>query len=512
MYSTYYSIMSFVMLIVRYAASSLLCLSYTRSFLKEKNSGKVTFLVWNTLYMLGMIVLYFAFNTVNVFQNIVCLTARIVFLIILQRLLFCKGGAINWFTVFSFQVGSGLTISIISVVVYRYIGDLLFGWLVSLLEKAESDTGIISVGHWELSLFIIDLFVSVLAVAGHIVTLALYLKIIKKSFRKKDYRLQRNESVFLILPLVASLVISVTVRAMEYNEPGEVYSDIYDVVPVTKLFIPMTDILLLGSNVATVILFQSLVEYNEEKNKRDLLENQIVQMHGEIAEIQDIYADIRGLRHDMKNHIENISLYIKRTGTEDKQLSEYIGSMEKAVDRLDFSFDTGDPICDVIIHRKSGEAEKKGIRFKSDFAFPKTVKPYMEAENGVSEINESDFKTKKSGSVSDRLDPYDIGVILSNSLENAIEACEKAGEGAYIYVRSYVKGSLFFIETENSFSGEINFAGGSGLPLTSKEEGAHGYGLSNIERTAKKYMGDIDISVEERSGRSIFFLTVMLRL
>ena len=93
-----------------------------------------------------------------------------------------------------------------------------------------------------------------------------------------------------------------------------------------------------------------------------------------------------------------------------------------------------------------------------------------------------------------------------------MDACEKAGEGAYIFIGSYVKGSLFFIETENSFAGELSFGKGSELPLTTKEGEAHGYGLSNIERTAKKYMGDIDVSIEERNGKKVFLLTVMLHL
>lgn len=40
MYSGYYDILSYVMLFVRYAATSVLCLSYTRSFLKEKTAVK----------------------------------------------------------------------------------------------------------------------------------------------------------------------------------------------------------------------------------------------------------------------------------------------------------------------------------------------------------------------------------------------------------------------------------------------------------------------------------------
>ena len=62
------------------------------------------------------------------------------------------------------------------------------------------------------------------------------------------------------------------------------------------------------SSLANDILFQKMVQYHEENGKRTLLENQVRQMQKEIAEIQDIYTDMRGLRHDMRSHLANISL------------------------------------------------------------------------------------------------------------------------------------------------------------------------------------------------------------
>ncbi|MBD5115348.1 MAG: GHKL domain-containing protein [Ruminococcaceae bacterium] len=487
MYNTYYDyeILNAVMLIVRYAASSALCLSYTRSFLKEKNDRRYTFAVWHILYILGALTLYFAFNTVNVLQNIICTVLKIVFLMILQRLLFHNGGAINWFTVFSFLVGRTLTLSIIGVLVYRIMGDTHINILFGISEMVGMDSEQFLIEYGYTVLFVLYMITAVIAAIGFILMLKLYLSIIKKSFRKKDHRLQRKESVFLIFPLAASLCISITVRMMEYTDNSEIYSDIFDVVPITKFFIPFVDFLLLCTNIAVVILFQSLVEYNEEKNKRDLLESQIYRMESEIKEIQDIYSDIRGLRHDMKNHITDISMYVKKAlGKDDPIVESYIGKMTETVDRLDFSFNTGNPITDIIVHQKSQEAEKRGISFKSDFSFP----------------------------LKGNIDVYDVGIILNNALENAVEACENVNE-PYIFLRSYTKGNLFFIEAENNFSGEIELAEETGLPLTSKKKPeSHGLGLSNIRRTAEKYMGDIDISTERKDGEWIFVLTVMLNV
>ena len=76
-------------------------------------------------------------------------------------------------------------------------------------------------------------------------------------------------------------------------------------------------------------------------------------------------------------------------------------------------------------------------------------------------------------------------------------------------VRSYAKGRLFFIEIENDFAGELDWAGE--MPATTKEDKAHhGIGLENIARCARKYKGSIDIEVIEGEKGQRFRLTVML--
>ena len=157
--------------------------------------------------------------------------------------------------------------------------------------------------------------------------------------------------------------------------------------------------------------------------------------------------------------------------------------MEETVSKLDFIYQTGNPITDIIIHQKGQEAEKKQIQFKADFAYPTNL----------------------------LIDIYDIAVILNNALENAIEACRKTEGKKQIKLHSYVKGSLFFIEVENDFSEDIVIAEESGLPISRKENGKlHGIGISNIQRCAKKYMGDIDIEISDTDGRKKFSLTVMM--
>ena len=215
-----------------------------------------------------------------------------------------------------------------------------------------------------------------------------------------------------------------------------------------------------------------------------MLENQLQQMQKEVTEIQDIYADMRGLRHDMRSHLSNISLFVKSViGADNEELDHYIEKMEETVNKLDFVYQTGNPIADIIIHQKSQEAQKKKIKFDVDFIYP----------------------------LEQKIDAYDIGVILDNALENAIEACCKTEGEKRIYLHSYVKGNLFFIEIENSFTGEIVLDKETGLPVSHKKnEKLHGLGISNIQRCAKKYWGDIDIVISDSDNKKKFSLTIMM--
>ena len=105
---------------------------------------------------------------------------------------------------------------------------------------------------------------------------------------------------------------------------------VYDTIPATKFWIPVICFLLLSTIIANVVLFQKLVQYSEETGKCAMLENQARHMQKEIAEIQDIYTDMRGLRHDMRSHLAGIAALVRNSaGLENKELESYIGKWRK---------------------------------------------------------------------------------------------------------------------------------------------------------------------------------------
>lgn len=462
-----------------YLTDSILSGIYTQGFLQEKYRKRVVWAAWVAAYFFIQIAVFEILDSRFPVSEVAGIILNVCVMLFMQLLLYTKDMQKQIFVAFSFVAGKEIVKYIASVFSFIFAGlwNQTFDFL---LEKRMLNT-VDKMYFWGDISTIVTVIIGMLF---HALLLSIYLFVIRREFVKKAYPLQTHENVFLILPCTAALCISVTMKMMIISVENGMTVMIYDTVPATKFWIPAICVLLLFTIIASVILFQKLVQYHEEAGKRAMLENQVQQMQREIVEIQDIYTDMRGLRHDMRSHLANISLLVKSVaGSANEELENYIGKMEQTVRKLDFAYKTGNPITDIILHQKGQEAEKKQIQFIVDFVYPRQLS----------------------------IDVYDIAVILNNALENAIEACCKAEGTKVIKLHSYVKGSLFFMEIENDFGEEIAIEEESGLPVSSKGKGKmHGIGISNIQRCAKKYMGDIDIMISDTGDRKKFSLTVMM--
>ena len=88
----------------------------------------------------------------------------------------------------------------------------------------------------------------------------------------------------------------------------------------------------------------------------------------------------------------------------------------------------------------------------------------------------------------------DLCRILSNLLDNAIEACREIPDAEIRLTCMPVKHTLL-IKTENPVSDVIRFHK-SGLPLSSKEGLGHGRGLASVKEIAGKYHGTLKIEAD----------------
>ncbi len=460
-----------------YFANSITGSIYTGNFLNGKYRKKIVQFAYFSLYFIIQSLVQERMDGTYPTIYFVKTIADIAFVLFLQMLLYSGSLLKHVFVAVSFVAGKEI-IKYIVVVLNNCHSWIISKFLVILQQKITTAKQVEMVNCF-LNIttgFVITFLYSFLTI--------FYFSIISKKFVRKNYQFHASEYAFLILPSAATLCISITLKILIFTVEKGMTVVMFDKIPATIFWVPLICLLLPGVNISSVMLFQNLVQLSDEKQKRAMLENQMMQMQREIEEIQDIYADMRGLRHDMKGHLESIAAVIRKTSNQEREeLDGYIQKMETTVSRLDFAYITGNPITDVIIHQKKLEAEKRNISFEADFIYPDKQ----------------------------HIDVYDIGIVLNNALENAIEACSKAEGTKSIMLRSYMKGNLFFIEVENDFSHQLTIDTRTGLPVSSKEDRQlHGLGMENIQRCAKKYKGDIDITIHHTGNKKKFNLTIMM--
>ena len=120
------------------------------------------------------------------------------------------------------------------------------------------------------------------------------------------------------------------------------------------------------------------------------------------------------------------------------------------------------PFLDFIINYKKQMMDQKEIRFRLEL-----------------DVYEYPF------------DEAELGILLGNLLDNAIEACEKCvPEKREIYLRIWNVGYMFMLKITNSSSKSPEMSGQRFL-TDKADRNVHGMGVEQVKRIVKKYGGNI---------------------
>ena len=308
---------------------------------------------------------------------------------------------------------------------------------------------------------------------------------VARQIRKCRMELHIRELCYLLLtPVTGILFVNILFRILIVTT-GELSIQLYEQYPVLIGIVPVAAALFYAGILVTIISYQKMVGLQKEKERYFVEQQQVHAIQERMAEVDQFYDGIRRMKHEMKNHLTNIKGLLE--SGDYGSMGQYISRMDESMDAFEFSIKTGNAVTDVIVNDRQKAAEKQGIRFRSEFTYPE----------------------------SERYDAYDIGIIVNNLLQNALEACGKMRQGdRYIFISSRQKRKFFLIEVRNPFEGEIIMDADTNLPISTKEKepfgrqgSMHGIGLSNVKREAEKYMGDVDIKVKKNE----FSVTVMLQ-
>lgn len=188
--------------------------------------------------------------------------------------------------------------------------------------------------------------------------------------------------------------------------------------------------------------------------------------------IQELIDEMKSSEHEYKNHLNILYCMIQVCKQEElkDRAKNYIGDIFENKNLLNTLSDINNTILKAVLLSKINQAEKNNINCKHKI------------ENDLENIP---------------LDDSELTIILSNLLNNAIEAANKC-ENAKINIHTVLENNKHIIKVANSVNNfdEKTIPSLTKAKFSTKGKG-RGFGLHNIKNIVEKYKGNLDIRLND---------------
>lgn len=270
---------------------------------------------------------------------------------------------------------------------------------------------------------------------------------------------------FLFFPIFTIYIITALISTTSYT-----------IIEIPENLVKIIAFGLLGMNITVFYLISDISLKNKQICEKKLLQiqarNQLELYKRSLAEIKKQ----RRLVHEYKNQLECIFTLCK---TEQYlELQNYLSQLTRKVWKQLGYINTNHAIINAVLNAKYEEAIDKNIIFICKI-------------NDMSKI---------------QLDYQDIVVLLSNLLNNAIEACQKCNMNKIIKMKIVHENNNLILSVKNTYNGEIKYKNGFMISTKRNNSQKHGLGFQNIVYIIKKNNGDyvVDFTNEE------FYISIII--
>ena len=281
-----------------------------------------------------------------------------------------------------------------------------------------------------------------------------------------DYSTSEMQQLFLVfIPILMIFIMSGYVNTLNFNiqfvlrADEETFEYLFNYWQLLAMHL-----LGLASLFCILFFFKKLQQNFRLGTELSLLEQEEHFLNQYVEEAKTRYDRTKSFRHDIRNHIAVIKDLLR--GGKLEEAVSYMEDLDDMAEKMSFPVSTNNPVVDILAGNKLGIAKSMGIDVDCSLLLPYPC--------GLKDI--------------------DICIVLSNALDNAIQACKSLDDGIekQIHVSGRVQGDFLMIETRNSFCGKGVFKKGTGL--------------SNVKKVAEKYNGAMSIETRE----NVFILHVLL--
>ena len=210
-----------------------------------------------------------------------------------------------------------------------------------------------------------------------------------------------------------------------------------------------------------ISLIFNVISKKYQSDINSMLKQQVNSQLYHYNQLEKINTEIRSFKHDYVNHLKCIRSMLSNKEYDD--LQDYLNSLSSSFPTSSFIYETGNFIADAILTEKQVNTP-------------------------------DDISITFDGVIPTNIDNTDLCIILSNALDNAIEACCSCDNDKTINVYSGYKHGYFILKIKNP---TVNNFAGDKMSTTKADKINHGFGLANIKRAVQKYSGYVSTSCED---------------
>lgn len=225
----------------------------------------------------------------------------------------------------------------------------------------------------------------------------------------------------------------------------------------------------------------SFADFLRRKYKAEgMLKDENIRIYREYsANVVEHIKEIRRIKHDMQSHLKIISKYADDGNM--SELKEYINNIAEDINFYSGKlYNTGNEIVDTLFTDKIKGCKDKEIVIEC---------------NGRLDVK-------------NLINDYDLCIIFSNLLSNAIEACERIKYGEKI-IRVFLQSNenTMKVMFENPVEWEVDVENLEESTFKADKEN-HGFGIGNIKRTVEKYGGHMVMKNSKGMFQTVIIISV----
>lgn len=244
-----------------------------------------------------------------------------------------------------------------------------------------------------------------------------------------------------------------------------------DIIIAYSFFLYFT---VIGCGLLIIMLIKNVRKKSYYENLSNIMDVRLTEQVKHYEQVEKTDNELRKFRHNYKNM--KIGLMSLLDNNDIVDAKKYMADCDELLD-IDYTlYQTGNSIINAILSDKAMKVKDKGITIKFTGLIPQT-----------------------------KISNTDLCIIFGNILDNAIEAVEKVDDNIAkeINIDVYKKKDYLFITVTNPTKTEVAIK--DNKVVTSKDDKSnHGFGLSSVEETLKKYDGHLDLDCNNNKFTTSF--------